>query len=161
MYHSVEGSKETDQITMKFRKTWSWWRHQMETFSALLAFCVGNSPVTGEFPSQGQRRGALMFCLFCAWCFVCSAPWITRCVNNLETGELRRHRAHYDVILMAASVALCEGNSPVPVDSPEDVSVTFDCRHSLNNLSKKTLTLSVIWHVIAPMWPKCNNWNSI
>ena len=29
-----------------------WWRHQMETFSALLAFCAGNSPVTGEFPSQ-------------------------------------------------------------------------------------------------------------
>ena len=30
----------------------SWWRHQMETFSALLALCVGNSPVTGEFPTQ-------------------------------------------------------------------------------------------------------------
>ena len=32
--------------------TWPWWRHQMETFSALLAICVGNSPVTGEFPAQ-------------------------------------------------------------------------------------------------------------
>ena len=30
----------------------TWWRHQMETFSALLAFCAGNSPVTGEFPAQ-------------------------------------------------------------------------------------------------------------
>ena len=30
----------------------SWWRHQMETFSAVLAICVGNSPVTGEFPIQ-------------------------------------------------------------------------------------------------------------
>ena len=29
-----------------------WWRHQTETFSALLALCAGNSPVTGEFPSQ-------------------------------------------------------------------------------------------------------------
>ena len=29
-----------------------WWRHQMETFSALLAICAGNSPVTGEFPTQ-------------------------------------------------------------------------------------------------------------
>ena len=28
------------------------WRHQMETFSALLAICAGNSPVTGEFPTQ-------------------------------------------------------------------------------------------------------------
>ena len=24
----------------------------MQTFSALLAFCAGNSPVTGEFPAQ-------------------------------------------------------------------------------------------------------------
>ena len=30
----------------------SWWRHQVETFSALLAICAGNSPVTGEFPTQ-------------------------------------------------------------------------------------------------------------
>ena len=30
----------------------SWWRHEMETFSALLAICAGNSPVTGEFPAQ-------------------------------------------------------------------------------------------------------------
>ena len=30
----------------------SWWRYQMETFSASLALCAGNSPVTGELPSQ-------------------------------------------------------------------------------------------------------------
>ena len=28
------------------------WRHQMETFSVLLAICAKNSPVTGEFPAQ-------------------------------------------------------------------------------------------------------------
>ena len=28
------------------------WCHQMETFSGLLAFYGGNSPVTGEFPAQ-------------------------------------------------------------------------------------------------------------
>ena len=32
--------------------TLSWWRHQMETFSALLALFAGHSPVAGEFPSQ-------------------------------------------------------------------------------------------------------------
>ena len=34
---------------------WMWCgmrRHHMETFSALLALCAGNSPVTGEFPTQ-------------------------------------------------------------------------------------------------------------
>ena len=30
----------------------AWWRHQMEFFFVLLALCTGNSPVTGEFPSQ-------------------------------------------------------------------------------------------------------------
>ena len=30
----------------------TWWCHQMETFSALLAICAGNSPVTGEFSLQ-------------------------------------------------------------------------------------------------------------
>ena len=30
----------------------AWWRHQMETFCALLAICAGNSPVPGEFPTQ-------------------------------------------------------------------------------------------------------------
>ena len=29
-----------------------WWRHQMETFSALLAICAANSPASGEFPAQ-------------------------------------------------------------------------------------------------------------
>ena len=31
---------------------WTWWRHQMETFSALLALCAGISPISGEFPAQ-------------------------------------------------------------------------------------------------------------
>ena len=30
----------------------AWWRHQMETFSALLAICAGNSPFTDELPTQ-------------------------------------------------------------------------------------------------------------
>ena len=29
----------------------SWWRHQMESFSALMTVCEGNSLVTGDFPS--------------------------------------------------------------------------------------------------------------
>ena len=32
--------------------TISLWRHQMETFAALLATCAGNSPAPGEFPAQ-------------------------------------------------------------------------------------------------------------
>ena len=64
----------------------AWWRHQMETFSALLALCAGNSP------HKGQWRGALMFSLICAR--------IDSWVNNGEAGDLKHHRAHYDVIVM-------------------------------------------------------------
>ena len=66
----------------------------METFSALLAICAGNSPVSGEFPTQrpGQWRGALMFTLICVW--------INGCVNNGEAGDLKRYCAHYGVTVM-------------------------------------------------------------
>ena len=69
----------------------------METFSALLAICAGNSPVPDEFPHKCQWRGALMFSLIYAW--------INGWVNNGEAGDLRRHRAHYDVTVMLVSHA--------------------------------------------------------
>ena len=69
----------------------AWWRHQMEIFSASLALCAGNSPVSREFPKKGQWRGALMFSLICAW----MNGW----VNNCEAGELKHHRVNYDVIV--------------------------------------------------------------
>ena len=56
---------------------------------------IHRSPVNS--PHKGQWRGALMFSLICAW--------INAWVNNREAGDLRRHRAHYDVIIM------CEGAS--------------------------------------------------
>ena len=70
----------------------SWWRHQMETFSALLALCAGNSPVPVNSQHKGQWRGTLMFSLICAW--------INDWVNNRQAGDLRRHCGHYDVNVM-------------------------------------------------------------
>ena len=64
----------------------SWGRHQMEVFSALLAICAGNSP------HKGQWRGVLMFTFICAR--------IDGWVNNREAGDMRRHRAPYDVIVI-------------------------------------------------------------
>ena len=40
----------------------AWWRHQMETFSTLLALCARNSRVTSEVPSQ--RSGMRSFDVF-------------------------------------------------------------------------------------------------
>ena len=48
-----DGSHYTHHLSVENDdKSQSLWRHQMETFSALLAICAGNSPVTGEFPTQ-------------------------------------------------------------------------------------------------------------
>ena len=49
-YHRYRDSSATELII--FCVISSWWRHRMETFSALLALCEGKSPVTGEFSSQ-------------------------------------------------------------------------------------------------------------
>ena len=35
------------------------------------------------------------------WCFLWSVPWINSWVNNREAGDLRRHRANYEVIVMS------------------------------------------------------------
>ena len=37
---------------VRFANRFAWWRYEMDTFSALLAICAGNSPVPGEFPAQ-------------------------------------------------------------------------------------------------------------
>ena len=46
----------------------AWWRHQMATFSALLALCEGKPSVTGGFPSQ--RPGVVSL-------------WVSRALQNI------------------------------------------------------------------------------
>ena len=47
-----KGGSRTARIAGPSVWIYPWWRHQMETFSALLAIWEGNSPVTGGFPAQ-------------------------------------------------------------------------------------------------------------
>ena len=66
-----------------------WFTSQMETFSALLAICAGNSPVSGEFPTQ--RPVTRSFDVL----FVCPNKQL-----SIQSIDLSRHRAHYDFIVM-------------------------------------------------------------
>ena len=50
-------------------------------------------------PHKGKWRGALIFPLICAWTY----SW----ANNGDAGDLRRHRAHYDVTLMVWIQPVC------------------------------------------------------
>ena len=77
-----------------------WWHfaHMMTSSNGNSIFrvtglCAGNSPVTGEFPAQ--RPVAQSFAVF--FDLRLNNGW----VSNREAGDLRRHRAHYDVIVMA------------------------------------------------------------
>ena len=65
-----------------------WWRHQMETFSMLLALCEGNSPVNSSH--KGQWRGALMFSLNYVWIKRLSKQSWGWCFER-PSRSLRRH----------------------------------------------------------------------
>ena len=60
----------------------TWWRNQVEIFSALLDICAGNSPASGEFPAQ--RPVTRSFEVFFDLCQI--NGW----ENNREAGDLRR-----------------------------------------------------------------------
>ena len=66
----------------------------MEKISALLAICAGNSSVPGKYPTQRPVTRS---------CDVFFDLRLNKWVNNRETGDLRRYRAHYDVSVMFGS----------------------------------------------------------
>ena len=77
-------------------KDFVWLRHddviKWKHFTRYWPFVRGihRSPVNSSH--KGQWREALMFPLICVW--------INDWVNNCEAGDLRRHRGHYDVIVI-------------------------------------------------------------
>ena len=83
---AFSGSKQISTSNIPFTVPMSWWRHHMETISALLAICAG------------------MFSSICAR--------INGWVNNGDAGDLRCHRAHYNIIVMKRGMRkafLCHG----------------------------------------------------
>ena len=64
------------------------WKHFPRNWSFVRG--IHRSPVNS--PHKGQWRGALMFSLICVW--------VNDWINIREAGDLRRNRAHYDVIVM-------------------------------------------------------------
>ena len=72
-----------------------------------------------NFPHKGQRHEALMFSLICAW--------INSWVSNRKAGDLRRHRSHYDVIVMDTEVCQLRWQWYICL---ENVCCIFCCRLS-------------------------------
>ena len=79
------------------------WKH----FPCYWSFVQGIHRRPVNSPRKAQWRGALMFSLICAW--------INDWVNNREAGDLRRHRAHYDILLWYRSITRRAGTVNLPV----------------------------------------------
>ena len=77
-----------DLSTLASNDDVSKWKH----FPRYWPFLRGIHLSLVNSPQKGQWREAMMFSLICAW--------INGWVNNREAGDLRRHRAHYNVIVL-------------------------------------------------------------
>ena len=93
----------------------------MDTFSMILAICAGNSPVTGEFPAQRPVTRSFDISLICAW--------INGWVNTRDAGDLRRHRANYDVIVISCQSAFRLLNADAMALKQQSISI-----HSIDEL---------------------------
>ena len=90
-------------------RLYTWWRHRIKTFSALLAFCL---PVTGGFPTERQVTRSFDFFLIGAW----TNSW----ANNGDASDLRHHYTHNDVIVMKEMINLSTFGDGISRNSVKD-----------------------------------------
>ena len=161
-----QGSTLPSQLVFRFARPstvmelTTWWRHQMEIFSALLALCEGNPPVTGGFPSQRPVAQSVDVFLDVHlnkrlrkqskwWWF--ETPWrslwrhCNECRINRSSPSVRSSSSWWRLQMetISASLAICAGNSPVPGEFPSQRPVTrsFDAFFDLcpnKRLSKQS-----------------------
>ena len=122
------------------------WKH----FPRYWPFVRGIHRSSVNSPHKGQWRGALMFSLICVW--------INGWVNNRETCDLRRYRAHYDVIVMdPTTVPYCRD-----VHHFEEAECWYSVKHRYNTFQCNTMLRKArlwqlqyqrsLWVWAQPMW---------
>ena len=132
-------------FTVNDEDAMTWWRHQMETFSALLAICAGNSPVPGEFPAQ--RPVTRSFGVF-----------FDLCLNKRLSKQPRgwwfeTHRGYYDVNVMHDAFRIIDplwgeskgrqGHRRLLAQRANNVDLWFICLSE--QADEQTVKSSVIW----------------
>ena len=144
---------------MQLKLKSAWWPHQMETFSALLALCAGNSSVTDEFPAQRPVT----------WSFEVFFDLRLKKQLSKPSWGWWRHHAHYDVTVMKKLVAIL--SRPQYVKDYQVLPQLF--RHYLlwklkflsNFLCEISVDNTVItlpWHdtetKLSSFWQNCHHW---
>ena len=79
----------------------AWLCHQMEAFSLCEEF-TGHRWIPLTKPGDAEL-----------WCFLWSAPWMNGWASNRAAGDLRRHRAHNDVIVLVRTLHTTAGGGVV------------------------------------------------
>ena len=137
----------------------TWWRHDMEAFSATLALCEGNPLVIGGFPSQRTSNAGL-------WCFlwrtfqpkfgfIVQLPIMVTSYGHDGVSNYQPHHCLLNRLFGCRSrkasklrvTGLCAGNSPgtgefsaLMASNAESVSIWW--RHH-----------AVIWDATTLLWP--------
>ena len=100
----------TPETSIRFDNGSTWLGHddviKLKHFPRYWPFVRGIHRLPVNSLHKGQWRGALMFSLICVW----TNSW----VNNREAGDLRRHRVHYDVIVMRTQAISWANDNLVP-----------------------------------------------
>ena len=105
-------------------------------------------------PHKGRWRGALMFSLIHAW----TNSW----ANNGDTGDLRRHRAHYDVSVMEISRELGSCFS-IRYPTPHPTPPTRLLQHSRRPPPPRIIFISLaqnLFHSCQSFWSSTHSMSS-
>ena len=115
------------------------WKHFLRYWPFVRGNSPGGSPVNSQH--KGQLRGALMFSLICVW--------ISGWVNKRESGDLRRYRAHYDVIVMIYAAVMEQWVAYI--------NTLYICHLKFHLLYRNVLTNVILWinfvsNVVLRVW---------
>ena len=129
----------------------SWRRHNIETHDDVIRWkhFPRNWPFVREFTKKASDAEL--------WCFLWSAPWINGWVNNFEAGDLRRHCAHYEVIVMlSASLAFqyweSIGHWRIPLTKSQKWGTLMLLRYMREQTNKLLNKQPVFWDA----WRSCD-----
>ena len=105
-YHCLQANPVAQRRRHKVHQTW--WRHGMETLSASLALCEGNTPV--ESLHKGPATRALIICFM----LTSTKSWS----NSRAAGDLTHHETHCDcdVTVMIITNSIYESHCIIQFD---------------------------------------------
>ena len=140
-----------------------WWRHQMKTFSALLALCARNSAVTGEFPSQRPVTRSFDVSLIYkrlsiqSWGWWFETPWHSLLRYRNVTGpfwgacsgnQQRKPQSFTSLVLFQGNPSVTDGLPSQRASNAENVSVAWRHRVFLQSQQPSPVQWTLLFRLL-------------